>query len=272
MSSTDTSRPLAVVTGASSGIGLELARQFAQHGYDLMVVAEDVSIDGAASQIAGDGASVQPLRIDLTADGGVDELWTCIQGDGRPVAALALNAGIGAGGAFAATDTDVTPLEQELQIVDLNVRSTVHLAKHVIGDMVARGEGRVLFTSSIASTMPGTYQAVYNASKSFVQSFALALREELKDTGVTVTSLMPGPVDTEFFERADMLDTKVGAGDKDDPADVARLGFEALMDGDERVIAASLSSKVQGKVGRVLPDSVKAAMHADMAEPGSADD
>ena len=94
--------------------------------------------------------------------------------------------------------------------------------------------------------MPGTYQAVYNASKSFVQSFALALRKELKDTDVTVTSLMPGPTDTEFFERADMLDTKVGAGEKDDPADVARDGFEALMDGEERVVSASMTTKLQG--------------------------
>src|SRR5206468_4412294 len=155
---------------------------------------------------------------------------------------------IGMGGAFA-TDTD---LRQELQIVDLNVRSTVHLAKHVVRDMVARDEGRILFTSSIASTMPGSFQAVYNASKSFVQSFAVALRNELKDTGVTVTSLMPGPTETEFFERAEMLDTKVGSGAKDDPADVARDGFEALMNGDERVVSHSLKTKVQGGASRIL--------------------
>ena len=142
-------------------------------------------------------------------------------------------------------------LADELRLIDLNVRSTVHLAKHVVRDMVARDEGRVLFTSSIASTMPGAFQAVYNASKSFVQSFALALRNELKDTDVTVTSLMPGPTDTEFFERADMLDTKVGAGDKDDPADVARDGFEALMAGDERVVSASLKTKLQGRASRL---------------------
>jgi uncharacterized protein len=137
--------------------------------------------------------------------------------------------------------------------------------------MVARDEGRVLFTSSIASTMPGAFQAVYNASKSFVQSFALALRNELKDTGVTVTSLMPGPTETEFFERADMLDTKVGSSDKDDPADVARDGFEALMAGKERVESASLSTKLQGRGSRLLPDSAKAALHRQMAEPGSGD-
>ena len=139
--------------------------------------------------------------------------------------------------------------------------------------MVARNEGRLLFTSSIASTMPGTYQAVYNASKSFVQSFALALREELKDTNITVTSLMPGPTDTEFFERADMMDTKVGASDaKDDPEDVARDGFEALMAGKERVVSHSPSTKVQGRASRFIPDRVKAKMHRGMAEPGSADD
>jgi short-subunit dehydrogenase len=129
----------------------------------------------------------------------------------------------------------------------------------------------MLFTSSIASTMPGSFQAVYNASKSFVQSFALALRNELKDTGVTVTSLMPGPTDTEFFARADMLDTKIGASDsKDDPADVARDGFEALMNGDERVVSHSLSTKLQVRGSRFIPDSAKAAMHRRMAKPGSA--
>jgi uncharacterized protein len=171
------------------------------------------------------------------------------------------------GGDFA-TETD---LEQELGIVDLNCRSTVHLAKLVVRDMVAAGSGRILITSSIASTMPGSYQAVYNASKSFTQSFALALRDELKDTGVTVTSLMPGPTDTEFFERADMEDTRVGASDsKDDPADVARQGFEAMMEGEERVVAASLATKAQARASRFLPDAVKSALHRKMAEPGSA--
>jgi uncharacterized protein len=148
----------------------------------------------------------------------------------------------------------------------------VHLAKRLIPDMVARGHGRVLFVSSIASTMPGSFQAVYNASKAFVQSFALALRNELKDTGVTVTALMPGPTDTEFFERADMLDTRIGAGDKDDPAEVARDGFEALMAGNERVVSHSLTTKLQGRGSRLLPDSAKAELHRRMAEPGSASD
>jgi short-subunit dehydrogenase len=144
----------------------------------------------------------------------------------------------------------------------------VHLAKRVVDHMVGHGEGRILLTSSIAATMPGPFQAVYNASKSFVQSFALGIRNELADTGVTVTSLMPGPTATEFFERADLEDTRVGSGDKDDAAEVARQGYEALMNGDERVEAASLSTKLQGRGSRFLPDSAKAAMHRRMAEPG----
>ena len=255
-----------MVTGASSGIGLELAKLFAGAGYDVIVAAEDGEIVTVAEGVERSGVHAEAVQVDLATPAGVEELYRRIQASGRPVDAIALNAGVGAGGAFA-TDTD---LADELRLIDLNVRSTVHLAKYVVRDMVARNQGRILFTSSIASTMPGSFQAVYNASKSFVQSFALALRNELKDTGVTVTSLMPGPTDTEFFDRADMLDTRVGAGDKDDPADVARDGFEALMAGDERVVSHSASTKAQARAGRLMPDSAKAEMHRKMAEPGSA--
>jgi short-subunit dehydrogenase len=260
-----TGRPLAIVTGASSGIGLELAKQFAAAGFDLVVAAEDAAIETAAPGLGASGVSVEAVQVELASAEGVEELYRRVTAMGRPVDAAALNAGVGAGGAF--TDTE---LADELRVVDLNVRSTVHLSKYMVRDMVTRGEGRILFTSSIASTMPGPFQAVYNASKSFVQSFALALRNELKDTGVTVTSLMPGPTETEFFERADMLDTKVGSGDKDDPADVAREGIEALMAGEERVVAGSLSTKVQGHGSRLAPDKAKAEMHRRLAEPGSA--
>jgi short-subunit dehydrogenase len=256
------------VTGASSGIGYELAKQFAQHGYDLVVAAEDGGIDQAAAALRQDGGpTVTSVQVDLATPAGVEELYARINGTGRAVDAIAINAGVGAGGDFA-RETD---LADELTIVDLNVRSTVHLAKRVVPDMVRRNDGRVLFTSSIASTMPGAFQAVYNASKAFVQSFAEALRNELKDTGVTVTSLMPGPTDTEFFDRAEMQDTKVGAGKKDDPAKVARQGFEALMKGDDHVVAGSLKNKVQAVAGKVIPDTQKAEMHRKMAEPGSAE-
>ncbi|HEY8581498.1 MAG TPA: SDR family NAD(P)-dependent oxidoreductase [Capillimicrobium sp.] len=269
MSASET-RPLAVVTGASSGIGLELAIHLAAAGFDLIVNAEDAELDTAAVGLrAGSEGTVQQVRADLATEAGVETLYNAIVADGRPVDALCLNAGIGSGGG---TFVD-TPIDRELALVDLNVRSVVHLAKYVVRDMAARGQGRVLLTSSIAATMPGTYQAVYNASKSFVQSFGLALREELSDTGVTVTLLQPGPTETEFFERADMEDTPIGASDsKDDPRDVARMGFEAMMAGDERVVAASLSTKLQGRAGRFMPDSAKAKMHAKMAEPGGAKD
>jgi short-subunit dehydrogenase len=263
MASTQT-RPLALVTGASSGIGLELAKQFADHGFDLVVAAEDDELAGAARELAARGVQVDPVRVDLSTAEGVEELYEHVVQAGRPLAAAALNAGIGSSGGF-----DETPLERELQLVDLNVRSTVQLAKYIVRDMVGRGEGRILFTSSIASTMPGTFAAVYNASKSFVQSFTLALREELRGRGVTVTSLMPGPTDTEFFERADMTDTKIGAGEKDDPAEVARDGYEALMAGKERVVSASMKTRVQGRAGRFVPDSLKAKMHREQARPGS---
>jgi short-subunit dehydrogenase len=261
-------RPLAVVTGASSGIGLELAKQFAQHGFDLLVAAEDDEIAVAAAAIRAEGdVDVAPVQVDLRSEQGVADLYARIRADGRPLAAIALNAGHGQGGAFIDND-----LADELSIIDLNVTSTVRLAKLVLRDMVAADAGRVLVTSSIASTMPGSFQAVYNASKSFLQSFTEALQNELKDTGVTLTSLMPGPTETEFFERADMAeDTKVGTAKKDDPAQVARQGFEALMAGKDRVVGGGLKTKVQEAGAKVMPDKLKAAMHRKMAEPGTGD-
>jgi uncharacterized protein len=258
-------RRLAVVTGASSGIGFELAKVFAEEGFDLIVAAEDEELEPAARELNQIGGSVQAVRVDLSKPEGVEDLYETITANGRPVDAIALNAGIGAGGDFARE----TSLAKELRLIDLNVRSTVHLCKLVLADMVERDAGRILFTSSVASTMPGSYQAVYNASKSFVQSFAEAIRNELKETEVTITSLMPGPTDTEFFERAEMEDTKVGAGAKDDPGQVARQGYEALMEGKEKVVGGSLKNKVQTAVAGVIPDSVKAQVHRKMAEPGS---
>ncbi|MEU6485774.1 SDR family NAD(P)-dependent oxidoreductase [Streptomyces sp. NPDC046887] len=258
----DTVRPLAVVTGASSGIGRELAKQFAGNGFDLVVCAEDAELDGAAAELRALGAQVTAVRADLAVYDGVERLYAAIGATHRPVAAAALNAGVGQGGAF---------LDQELadaaRVIDLNITSTVHLARRLLPDMVDADEGRVLITSSIASTMPGSFQAVYNASKSFLQSFAQALQDELKDTGVTVTSLMPGPTETEFFHRAGMDDTPVGKQQKDDAAQVAKEGFEALMRGRDKVVAGSVKTKAQGLAAKVLPDRLKAAGHRRMAEP-----
>jgi uncharacterized protein len=264
----DQASALAVVTGASSGIGFELARQFADHGFDLVVIAEDEELADAAQKLReSTGAHVTEARMDLAEYDGVEDAFGVIEKADRPVGALALNAGIGLGGDFV-HDQD---LHSALRLIRLNVESTVHLAKRVLPEMVDRGEGKVLFTSSIASESPGPYQALYNASKSFVQSFAQALGEELHDSGVTVTALMPGPTDTEFFERAGLEDTKLGAGEKDDPALVAEQGFDALMAGKTKVSAGSLKSKAQGKAMKVLPDRAKSAFHRKQTEPGSAD-
>ncbi|MCC9306582.1 SDR family NAD(P)-dependent oxidoreductase [Kitasatospora sp. RB6PN24] len=264
MTHSDGERPLAVVTGASSGIGYELAKQFAEHGFDLLVNAEDGALDAAAERLASNGAQVTAVRADLRRFEGVEQLAAAIAAQRSPVAAAALNAGIGTGGPFVEGD-----LRDDLAIIQLNVASTVHLAKRLLPDMVARDEGRILITSSIASTSPGPFQAVYNASKSFVQSFAEALQNELKDTGVTVTSLMPGPTETDFFRRAGMEDTRLGRQPKDDPAEVARQGFEALMAGRNRKVAGSLKTKAQEAADKVLPDSAKAAVHRRLSEPGS---
>jgi short-subunit dehydrogenase len=244
---------LALITGASSGIGLELAKQFAQHGYDLVVAAEDEGIDDVPAKIADHGVKVRPVRVDLRKPDEVERLYAEATADGRPIAAAAINAGVGTGDMFIKTD-----LAQDMSVVDLNVRSTVHLAKLVLRDMADRDDGKVLFTSSVASMMPGSYQSVYNASKSFVQSFSEALRDELRDKQITITALMPGPTGTNFFHRAGLDDTLVGRMSKDDPAQVARQGFEALMRGDQKVVGGSVASKAMGTVSRVLPDKVKA--------------
>jgi uncharacterized protein len=259
-----TSRPLAVVTGASSGIGLELARQFAEHDFDLIISAEDDELDAAANTLHDLGVNVKPVRADLATADGVEELAVRVRGDGRPVAALVINAGIGVNGPF--VDTDVA---DHMKLVGLNVTGAVHLAGRVLPSMAANGAGRVLFTSSIAATMPGPYMSTYNASKAFLYSFAQALRTELKDSGVTVTALMPGPTDTEFFERADMEDTKLGQVKKDDPANVARDGFEAMMAGDDHIVAGSIKNKAQVAAAKVLPDTAVSAAHAKLSEPGS---
>jgi short-subunit dehydrogenase len=257
-------RPLAAVTGASSGIGFELAKELARRGYDLAIAAEDAGIKDAARDIEQDGVIVTPVQVDLANYDGVGKFHGALKAIGRPVDVIAINAGIGVGGDFA-RETD---LDKEIRLINLNVTSSVHLAKRVLKDMVERREGRVLFTASIAGAAPGPREAVYSASKAFLLSFSEALRNELKDTGVTVTALMPGPTETNFFHRAEMDETKVGQSEKDDPAEVARQGIEALLDGRDRVVAGSFKNKLFAVAGRLAPEAA-AEMHRKQAEPVS---
>ena len=253
-------RLLAVVTGASSGIGRELARCCARGGFDL-IVAADQSLDEAAAELRTLGAAVETVEADLATKAGVDRLVAAVAE--RPVAALCANAGHGLGHAFLDQDFDAVR-----HVIDTNVTGTLDLIQRLGRGMRARGFGRILITGSIAGFLPGSFQAVYNGTKAFIDSFSFALRNELKDSGVTVTCLMPGVTDTEFFARADMLDTKVGQAKKDDPAEVARIGFDAMMKGQGDVVSG-WKNKLQTAIATVTPSGVLAEMHRGMAEPGS---
>jgi short-subunit dehydrogenase len=257
----ETAKTLAIVTGASAGIGYELAKLCAQNGHDLIVAADQSAIHDAAREFEALGASVDAVETDLATLEGVDRLYAAI--NGRPVGALLANAGHGLGHAF--LDQDFT---QVRHVIDTNITGTIYLIQKVGRDMRSRGEGRILITGSIAGFMPGTFQAVYNGTKAFIDSFSFAIRNELKDTGVTVTCLMPGVTDTEFFERADMMDTKVGQGKKDDPADVAKAGFDAMMRGDGDVVSG-WKNKIATSIASVTPAGLLAEQHRKMAEPGS---
>lgn len=255
-------KPFAIVTGASSGIGLELAHICAKEGFDLLVAADRPEIHEVADHFRHHGADVTVVEADLATTDGVDRLVAAT--NGRAVDALLANAGHGLGHAF--LDQDFADVRH---VIDTNVTGTVYLVQQIARQMRSRGQGRILLTGSIAGFMPGTYQAVYNGTKAFVDSFSFALRAELKDSGVTVTCLMPGATETDFFERADMLDTKVGAGKKDDPADVARVGYDAMMNGDGDVVSGWMN-KLQSAIANVTPAAVLAEQHRRMAEPGSA--
>lgn len=265
-----TRRPLALITGASSGIGYELAHQFAADGHDLIITATtQAGLDRAADELASRGAEVATVVADLTAFDGVETLYAAVRATKRPLAAAALNAGVGLGGYFVGG----TDLRREIDMIQLNTISQVHLTKRILPDMVAQGTGKLLFTASISGTMPTPYEAVYGATKAFLVSFAEAVKSELKDSGasgITVTLLMPGQVDTNFWPRADMLTNKLGVGEKASPAKVAAEGYQALKEGKDRVVAGLASSKLIGNVvNNLAPDTVKADLHAAQARPGS---
>ena len=253
---------LAIVTGASTGIGYELARCCAEDGFELLIAADEPQIHEAAEDFKKLGVQVEAIEADLATTEGVDTLYAAA--NGRAVDALLANAGLGLGGAF--LDQNFAEVHH---VIDTNITGTIYLAQRVGRDMRSRGQGRILFTGSIAGFMPGSFNAAYNGTKAFVDSFSFALRNELKDSGVTVTCLMPGATETEFFERADMLDTKVGQSKKDDPVDVAKVGFEAMMNGEGDVVAG-WKNKLQSAAALLTPSDVLAEQHRKMAEPGSA--
>jgi short-subunit dehydrogenase len=251
---------LAVVTGASTGIGFHLAQCCAEGGYDLIVCADEPEIERAAGELRAMGATVEAVACDLATEAGVDELWRAV-GD-RPVHALLANAGRGLGGAFLDQD-----LARAREVVDLNIAGTISLVHKAGRRMRERDEGRILITGSIAGFMPGPFLAVYNGTKAFLASFASALRNELKETSVTVTCLMPGPTETDFFARADMEDTPVGQDEgKDDPAEVARQGYEAMTKGEAGVVIG-LMNQIQATFAGIIPDPVLAQMHRRLSEP-----
>ncbi|HSU42303.1 MAG TPA: SDR family NAD(P)-dependent oxidoreductase [Polyangiaceae bacterium] len=254
-------RPLAIVTGASSGIGLELARVAVQH-FDLLIAADEPAINEAQASLGRVG-SVEALEVDLATPEGVQQLYDAARG--RPIAALMANAGRGLGRAF---------LDQEWpdiqRVIDTNIVGTVDLVHKVGREMRDRGSGRILITGSIAGFMPGTFQAVYNGTKAFLDSFSYALRAELKDSGVTVTCLMPGATETDFFERADMMDTKVATGKKQKPDEVARLGFEAMLRGEGDVVTG-WDNKLRAAIAKIAPSGAMAEQHRKMAAPGTAE-
>jgi short-subunit dehydrogenase len=258
----NTTRPLAIVTGASSGIGLELARIAAKRGYDL-VIAADRPLKSIAAELRAHGVTVIEVETDLATRHGVEAVYAHVAQ--RHIDALFANAGHGLGKGF---------LDQEFaeaqHVINTNITGTIDLVQKVGRQMRRQQAGKILITGSIAGYMPGTFQAVYNGTKAFIDSFSFALRNELKDTGVTVTCLMPGVTDTEFFERADLMDTRVGTDEhKADPRDVALKGFEAMEKGEGGVIAG-MSNKIRAALAGVVPDGMLAEQHRKMAEPGSA--
>ena len=253
--------PLAVVTGASSGIGLELARHLADDGFDLVIAAEDAAIDDAAAAIGG-ATRVEPVQVDLATPDGVERLVDHV--GSRAVDALVVNAGIAVGGG-SFIDTD---LDRHLELVALNVTGAVHLTHRLVSRMAQRGEGRVLVTSSIAAKAPGPYLSTYSASKAFLYSFAQALRVELAEKGVSVTALMPGPTDTPIWERGDMEDTAIAGMATGDPVEVARAGIDAML-ADEDHVVPGLRNRAAMAASAVLPDTTMARSQAALTKPGS---
>ncbi len=260
----NTNNQCALITGATSGIGYELARLFAENNYDLVIVArnEDELSDTANRLKQKYNIDVITISEDLFTQDAAFELCDKIKENNIKVDVLVNDAGQGYYGKF--VDTDIY---RELDIINLNIASLVILTKHFLKEMVARGDGKILNLSSIASKVPGPYQSIYHGTKAFVQSFTEAIRAEVKDTGVTVTALLPGATDTDFFNKADMLESKVvQEGKLDDPVKVAKDGFDALMRGDDKAVSG-FKNKLQVAMSNVTPDDTVAKQMLKQQEP-----
>lgn len=258
-----THNKVAVVTGASSGIGLALAREFALHDYNLIICSRSDEIYQAREELLDIGVEVMLVQANLATAIGVEKLFKAMQGCGQPIDSVAINAGVAVGGEFSETN-----LKEEIELINLNILSAVHLTKRFLPLMYRQGSGKILFTSSISALIPAPLLAVYSASKAFIASFAEAIRIEAEPHGVSVTALMPGPTNTNIFHRGHLDDTLLGGVMKyqNEPIDVARVGFEALMAGHEKVFAASRSTKFQGWISAYLPDRVKARLQKVVSE------
>ena len=257
------SRPLALVTGASNGIGRELALAFARGGFDLLATGRSTSIHTTEEDCARLGAGVTAVQADLSTGEVLETLLQTAHDRGQPVEAAAVHAGIGLGGAFLDNDID-----EQMHLIELNISSVVRLTKHLTSAMVHRGRGRILITSSISATLPTPYETVYGPSRAFTRMFALSLREELRGSGVTVTALMPGATNSDFHARAGMNDTAFGPNEgKNDQAEIARQGFDALLAGKAEVVADDRATKRTALINRILPEPLKAARHARKAKP-----
>ncbi|WP_337268245.1 SDR family NAD(P)-dependent oxidoreductase [Oryzifoliimicrobium ureilyticus] len=266
MASSAQPKGLAVITGASTGIGYHLAQCAGADGYDLLVIANEPAIESAAQSLRASSGRVDALETNLSTPEGVDKLMEWLAADGRSVDILMANAGVGFGNDFLDQDID-----DVFKVVDTNIRGTLDVIHRIGNQMRSSGSGRILITGSIAGFVPGSYMAVYNASKSFLNSFSFALRNELQDSGVTVTCLMPGATETPFFERGGLLNTAMGQSKKDDPADVAQKGYKALMAGEGDTVTG-LTNKVMSSLANIIPAGFLAEMQAKVTKPGSGKD
>lgn len=252
----------ALITGGTSGIGKELAKLFAKDNYNLIIIARNQDeLDSVATELGPSGVEIETISRDLSDMNVVFAL--CQELGDRQIDVLVNDAGQGVYGLF--KDNDI---ERELNIIQLNICATVILTKHFVQQMAARGEGKILNLGSVAGKLPGPWQAVYHATKAFVLSFTTAIREELKDSGITLTALMPGATDTDFFNKAGMQDSKA-VQDKEalsNAATVAKDGYEALMAGEDRVISG-FKNKVQVNLANLMPDQNVAHTMYEQQQP-----